>query len=178
MECSFYESAFKTAVCVTVSLESYLAGVKNGKYEALVKRLRSYKAAGDTERADNAKKKLPLLVAGGVMEGGRKLEHMVRYSRCTTIDLDDVPGDPLDFLRRAETLDYVKAGHISPSGMGNKLFVLVDSSLPDHVTAFGYVSRMIERDLPGVKVDTSARMPTAAALSATTRMPSTRRLRR
>ena len=44
VECSFYESAFKTAVCVTVSLESYLAGVKNGKYEALVKRLRSYKA--------------------------------------------------------------------------------------------------------------------------------------
>ena len=155
VECSFYESAFKTAVCVTVSLESYLAGVKNGKYEALVKRLRSYKAAGDTERADNAKKKLPLLVAGGVMEGGRKLEHMVRYSQCITIDLDDVPGDPLDFLRRAETLDYVKAGHISPSGTGNKLFVLVDSSLPDHVTAFGYVSRMIERDLPGVKVDTS-----------------------
>ena len=157
VECSFYESAFKTAVCVTVSLESYLAGVKNGKYEALVKRLRSYKATGDTERADNAKKKLPLLVAGGVMEGGRKLEHMVRYSQCTTIDLDDVPGDPLDFLRRAETLDYVKAGHISPSGTGNKLFVLVDSSLPDHVTAFGYVSRMIERDLPGVKVDTSGK---------------------
>ena len=157
VECSFFESAFKTAVCATIFLDDYLAGVKNGKHTAAVERLRGYLAAHDAEHAESTKKRLPLLVAGGVMEGGRKLEHMVRYSQCVPIDLDDVPGSALDFLHQAEALDYVKAGHVSPSGTGDKLFVLVDSSLADHQSAFGYVSRMIEHDLPGVKVDISGK---------------------
>ena len=85
--------------------------------------------------------------------GGRKLEHMVRYSGCICFDLDDVLLPPEQILSQAAQLGYVKAGHISPSHTGNKLFVLVDSDQEHHLQAFEQVRAMIEKDLPGVTVD-------------------------
>lgn len=93
------------------------------------------------------------------MEGGRKLEHMVRYSACTVVDIDDSPIPVPELLLRAAELPYVKAGHVSPSGSGVKLFVLVDSGLKDHYPAFEVVRRRVETDLPGVKVDISGKDP-------------------
>ena len=89
--------------------------------------------------------------------GGRKLEHMVRYSGCIFIDLDDVLLPPEQILSQAVQLGYVKAGHISPSHTGNKLFVLVDSDQEHHLQAFEQVRAMIENDLPGVTVDISGK---------------------
>ncbi|NBI98568.1 BT4734/BF3469 family protein, partial [Parabacteroides goldsteinii] len=89
------------------------------------------------------KKILPLLVPGGAMAGGRKLEHMVRYSGCICFDLDDVLLPPEQILSQAAQLGYVKAGHISPSHTGNKLFVLVDSDQEHHLQAFEQVRAMI-----------------------------------
>lgn len=89
--------------------------------------------------------------------GGRKLEHMVRYSGCICIDLDDVLLPPEQILSQAAQLGYVKAGHISPSHTGNKLFVLVDSDQEHHLQAFEQVRAMIENDLPGVTVDISGK---------------------
>lgn len=105
------------------------------------------------------KKKLPLYVAGGVMEGGRKLEHMARYSACIVIDIDDSPIPVLELLRRAAEFPYVKAGHVSPSGTGVKLFIMVDSDLKNHNLAFEIVKHRVEVDLPGVKVDVSGKDP-------------------
>ena len=89
--------------------------------------------------------------------GGRKLEHMVRYSGCICFDLDDVLLPPEQILSQAAQLGYVKAGHISPSHTGNKLFVLVDSDQEHHLQAFEQVRAMIENDLPGVTVDISGK---------------------
>ena len=64
-----------------------------------------------------------------------------------------------DILRRAEGLPYVKAGHISASGKGDKLFVLVDSDLDLHLPAFEAVCRKLENDLPGIMVDYCGKDP-------------------
>ena len=89
--------------------------------------------------------------------GSRKLEHMVRYSGCICIDLDDVLLPPEQILSQAVQLGYVKAGHISPSHTENKLFVLVDSDQEHHLQAFEQVRAMIENDLSGVTVDISGK---------------------
>ena len=89
--------------------------------------------------------------------GSRKLEHMVRYSGCICFDLDDVLLPPEQILSQAAQLGYVKAGHISPSHTGNKLFVLVDSDQEHHLQAFEQVRAMIENDLSGVTVDISGK---------------------
>lgn len=159
VECTFFHSAFDTRSHQAISLDQYIDQVKSGKYLSPISLLRAAYAAGDKKSGDGRKKNLPLVVAGGVMEGGRKQEFMVSYSQCITVDIDKVAGSATDILRRAGELPYVKAGHISASGTGVKLFVLVDSGLPQHLQAFETVRHRIETDLPGVEVDISGKDP-------------------
>ena len=157
VECTFYATAFNVSDLALSTLDRYIGIVQSDSVKEKVLLLRAYLAAGETDKFEAGKKQLPLCVAGGAMEGGRKLEHLIRYSQCCIADLDDVPGNVEEVVRKAETLPYVKAGHISPSGTGIKLFVLVDSPLPRHREAFECISRRIEQDLPGVTVDPSGK---------------------
>lgn len=159
VECTLFKTAFDTLSYTPVTLGSYFNDVVNGKYKKQVESVRALVASGHQEEANACKKNLPLLVAGRRMDGGRKREHLVEYSGCVTGDLDHVPGSPSELLARAGELPYVKAGHISPSGTGLKLFVLVDSDMERHAQAFAVVSRLLEADLPGVKVDPSGKDP-------------------
>ncbi len=157
VECTLYFSAFDTQTLMLTTLERYIADVRSGKHKKAVEKVQAYLAASENEKAEAGKKILPLLVPGGAMAGGRKLEHMVRYSGCICFDLDDVLLPPEQILSQAAQLGYVKAGHISPSHTGNKLFVLVDSDQEHHLQAFEQVRAMIEKDLPGVTVDISGK---------------------
>ena len=157
VECTLYFSAFDTQTLMLTTLERYIADVRSGKHKKAVEKVQAYLAASENEKAEAGKKRLPLLVPGGAMAGGRKLEHMVRYSGCICIDLDDVLLPPEQILGQAVQLGYVKAGHISPSHTENKLFVLVDSDQEHHLQAFEQVRAMIEKDLPGVTVDISGK---------------------
>ncbi|WP_455641092.1 DUF3987 domain-containing protein [Parabacteroides sp.] len=157
VECTLYATAFNVSDLALSTLDRYIGIVQSDSVKEKVLLLRAYLAAGEPDKFEAGKKQLPLCVAGGAMEGGRKLEHLIRYSQCCIADLDDVPGNVEEVVRKAETLPYVKAGHISPSGTGIKLFILVDSPLPRHREAFECVSRRIEQDLPGVTVDPSGK---------------------
>ena len=127
-------------------LESVHRRGEECKHARQIAYLRGLIKVGKKDEADACKKRLPLYVAGGVMEGGRKLEHMVRYSACMVIDIDDSPIPVFELLRRAAALPYVKAGHVSPSGTGVKLFILVDSGLKDR----GESGHPRERPEPGL----------------------------
>ena len=159
VEGTCFDSAFQTGSASLMTLNQYIGKVKSGEYARPIAYLRGLIKAGKKDEADAYKKKLPLYVAGGVMEGGRKLEHMVRYSACMVIDIDDSPIPVLELLRRAAELPYVKAGHVSPSGTGVKLFIMVVSDLKNHNLALGVVKHRVEVDLPGVKVDVSGEDP-------------------
>lgn len=159
VEGTYFDSAFQTGSASLMTLNQYIGKVKSGEYARPIAYLRGLIKAGKKDEADAYKKKLPLYVAGGVMEGGRKLEHMARYSACIVIDIDDSPIPVLELLRRAAEFPYVKAGHVSPSGTGVKLFIMVDSDLKNHNLAFEIVKHRVEVDLPGVKVDISGKDP-------------------
>ena len=159
VEGTYFDSAFQTGSASLMTLNQYIGKVKSGEYARPIAYLRGLIKAGKKDEADAYKKKLPLYVAGGVMEGGRKLEHMARYSACIVIDIDDSPIPVLELLRRAAEFPYVKAGHVSPSGTGVKLFIMVDSDLKNHNLAFEIVKHHVEVDLPGVKVDISGKDP-------------------
>lgn len=159
VEGTYFDSAFQTGSASLMTLNQYIGKVKSGEYARPIAYLRGLIKAGKKDEADAYKKKLPLYVAGGVMEGGRKLEHMARYSACIVIDIDDSPIPVLELLLRAAEFPYVKAGHVSPSGTGVKLFIMVDSDLKNHNLAFEIVKHHVEVDLPGVKVDISGKDP-------------------
>lgn len=159
IEGSLFRSAWDTETIVPLSLELYISRVKSEEHVGVIKRLRQLYAAGRKAKADACKKQLPLFVAGAVMKGGRRLEHLVAYTGCITIDLDQTAKPPTEVLRLAALLTYVKAGHTSPTGTGCKLFVLVDSPLERHAEAFELVRRRVEADLDGMEVDLSGKDP-------------------
>ncbi|WP_456088762.1 DUF3987 domain-containing protein [Parabacteroides sp.] len=159
VEGTYFDSAFQTGSACSLSLKRYIDKVKSNDFASQIAYLRGLRTVGKTDEADAYKKNLPLYVAGGVMEGGRKLEHMVRYSGCVVVDIDDSPMPVSELLLRAAALPYVKAGHGSPTYTGGKLFVLVDSDLGHHKLAFEIVRRHIEADIPGVVVDITGKDP-------------------
>lgn len=159
VECSFYPDAFQTDSPLLTTLRQYIGYVKSGKYQDSISLFRAYVASGEKDKAVQCKKHLPLLVPCCIMKGGRKKEHIASYTACMVADLDHVPGSPEEILRQAEALPYVKAGHVSPSGTGDKLFIMVDSDFAHHPEAFELVRRRVEADLPGVTVDISGKDP-------------------
>lgn len=159
VEGTYFDSAFQTGSARLMTLDQYIGKVKSEEYARPVAYLRGLVKAGKKAEADACKKRLPLYVAGGVMEGGRRLEHMVRYSSCVVIDIDHSPIPVSELLVRAAALPYMKAGYGSPSGTGGKFFVLVDSGLQHHKPAFEVVRRRVEADLSGVEVDISGKDP-------------------
>lgn len=159
VECSFYPDAFQTDSPLLTTLRQYIGYVKSGKYQDSISLFRAYVASGEKDKAVQCKKHLPLLVPCCIMKGGRKKEHIASYTACMVADLDHVPGSPEEVLRQAEALPYVKAGHVSPSGTGDKLFIMVDSDFAHHPEAFELVRRRVEADLPGVTVDISGKDP-------------------
>lgn len=159
IEGTLFSSAFNTRDYVHVTLKGYFNLVESTKYQQLIGNVRALYAAHKTAEADTLKKQLALFVCGGVMEGGRRLEHLKKYSQIICADLDDVPGSPASILQQAFGLDYVLGGHISPSGSGVKLFIPVDSDLPHHALAFETVRRRLETDLPGITLDPSGKDP-------------------
>lgn len=159
VECTLFPTAFDTTKSILLTLSDYIEGVKSNKYEPRIANLRILIDSGEAEKYAQAKKQLPLLVAGGAMEGGRKIQFMVRYSQCISVDVDHVAGSADQMLVRAAALPYMKAGYVSPSGHGLKLFVLVDTDQAHHYEAFEHVRALTEKDLPGLTVDISGKDP-------------------
>ena len=157
IEGTYFDSVFHTENMRQMTLGQYIDKVRSHEFASQITRLRELMKAGKKQEAVEYKKKLPLFVVGGVMKGGRRLEHLLHYSQCLCIDIDNSPVSPEEIRRIAEKLSYVKAGHVSPSGTGYKLFVTVDSSLAQHAQAFETVRCRLEKEIPGIQVDISGK---------------------
>ena len=71
VECTFFASAFNVNDLQITTLDQYIDQIRSKKYASAITRLRAEYLAGHAEEGDKRKKKLPLLVAGGIMKGGR-----------------------------------------------------------------------------------------------------------
>ena len=69
VEGTYFDSAFQTGSASLMTLNQYIGKVKSGEYARPIAYLRGLIKAGKKDEADAYKKKLPLYVAGGVMEG-------------------------------------------------------------------------------------------------------------
>ena len=69
VECTFFASAFNVNDLQITTLDQYIDQIRSKKYASAITRLRAEYLAGHAEEGDKRKKKLPLLVAGGIMKG-------------------------------------------------------------------------------------------------------------
>ena len=80
---------------------------------------RSAYAVGDAKSADSYKEMLPCFVPACVFEGGRRQEHIVRYTGLTYADFDHIPDDILaEVMEKLRTDEHTCMSHLTARGHG------------------------------------------------------------
>lgn len=131
--------------------------IRDGKYRDKVADLRSLITASQKEEYDIEKKKMLAFTPSGTFEGGRKLEYFLQYSSLLILDIDKLPPDELDIVKRkAIDNSLTFACFVSPSELGIKILIKVDSKPIYHKQAFDQVKEYYEKVL-SVPVDKSGK---------------------
>ncbi len=135
------------------TLISILTDIKEGKYRADTIRIRSLLQQGDTEKADQLKRKLPAFTPSATFKGGRKPEVLENYSGIIHLDFDKLTPDQLSsaFYAVCES-PFTYACFLSPGGKGLKVFIKVDSGKDSHNQVYKNIQTYYE-SLLGINCD-------------------------
>ena len=151
-EMSLFTSCKSKSPTKSITLQSYLAGVRSGKWDRRVEAVR--KANLDAKaNADRLKIKLPFIKPSGVFSGLKQTD-FIKHSGVLVIDLDDVD----DLVGVREILpqhNSVIAFHLSPRGTGLKVFVAISATnSSEHKACWSLVHESLGAFLPSsVKID-------------------------
>lgn len=127
------------------SLIAIMNDIRNGKYKSDIERVRSCIASGDTEKADQLKKKLPAFTPSGTFVGGRKLELLKQYNGFVHLDFDKLKPEQLkDAFQLISQIPFTFACFRSPSGNGLKVFIEVNTTAEKHDIAYRQVQTYYE----------------------------------
>jgi hypothetical protein len=110
-----------------------LEGIKSTEYEEKIKSIRYAYHQGEESLGDSLKKELPAFTPSATFKSGRKMELLENYNGLAHLDLDDIPQKEVNEIRSLiDACEYTFASFISPSGMGIKVFVRINSKLEQH----------------------------------------------
>ena len=110
-----------------------LEGIKSTEYEEKIKSIRYAYHQGEESLGDSLKKELPAFTPSATFRSGRKMEFLASYNGIAHLDLDDIPQTEVNEIRTIiDACGYTFASFISPSGMGIKIFVRINSKLEQH----------------------------------------------
>jgi len=130
------------------SLILILNDIKVGKYRADIEPIRSCIASGETEKADQLKKKLPAFTPSGTYEGGRKAHLLKQYSGFVHLDFDKLtPEQLIDAFLKIKQIPYTFGCFRSPSDKGLKVFIEVNTTAVHHDIAYHQVQEYYEKAL-------------------------------
>lgn len=155
MDVSYFASVKSAGI--TLSLNSVLEMIKDGKFNKAIENLRRAKDERDDEGAVKIKNKLPAFTPSGEFNKTHRKEDLIRYNQLIILDVDKVGSDSVKGMKKKATgINTTLAAFLSPSGYGMKILVRIDSSVESHEQAFNQVAAHYERIL-GVQVDKSGK---------------------
>ena len=130
-----------------------LEGIKSTQYEAKVKSIRYAYHQGEESLGDSLKKELPAFTPSATFKNGRKMEFLENYNGLAHLDLDDIPQEEVNEIRSlVDACEYTFASFISPSGMGIKVFVRINSKLEQHAQMIIQLMQFY-KELTGYELD-------------------------
>lgn len=107
--------------------------IKSNEFEEKVKSIRYAYHQGNESLGDSLKKELPAFTPSATFTNGRTLDTLSNYNQLAHIDLDDIPvTEVCNLLSVVNGSEYTFASFISPSGMGIKIFVKINSKQEYH----------------------------------------------
>lgn len=118
------------------------------EFSATIEQIRTHASSGKSSEANNLKCKLPGVTVSGTFKGRRKTSRLDRYSGLICLDIDKLyPQELVKIKEKAEQIHYTTMAFISPSGMGLKVIVKVDSEREQHKEAYKQVQDYYEEQL-------------------------------
>lgn len=107
--------------------------IKSNDFEEKIKSIRYAYHQGNESLGDSLKRELPAFTPSATFINGRTLDALTSYNQLAHVDLDDIPVTELNnLLDVVNNSDFTFASFISPSGMGIKIFVRINSNQEDH----------------------------------------------
>ena len=109
-----------------ISLGRVIENIRNGVHAQSVCKVRMLAAQGRTEEANNVKRQLPFYTVTATYREKRLAYSMTGYNHVILLDIDDLPEDRLDYLRKGINGDpNTLASFLTPKGHGFKIFVFL-----------------------------------------------------
>ena len=116
----------------TTTLEEFLLGVKNGKWQSEIETLRTeYATNGKSDRYTLLKNKLQNISISGTFEGKRANANAVDHTGVIQVDIDGV-DDVQGAFKKLCSSPYIAFAFISPSGAGVKAGLRIEQDFSIH----------------------------------------------
>ena len=154
---SLYKTVMDTTAMEQNPVLQVLFKINNGTYKHLVDPATKAFQEGNTELYAELKKKIPSFIISGTYEGGRKAENLKDYSGYLILDIDKLPKDEIkNYKQKIAEVPFTFACFISPSGVGLKIIIKVNSNPTNHLQAFNQLKAIYEK-ATGVEIDKSGK---------------------
>lgn len=127
----------KSSKATTIPLFQEFGNIKRGKYKDVIMKCRDAVAKNDKTLYTSLKSQLPAVTFCGIFNSGRKANDINSYNGLMIIDIDNVNESLLSHIKLDMQRDrYVMALWLSPSGLGLKGIVKIDSDVTRHKYVF------------------------------------------
>ncbi|RTY89647.1 BT4734/BF3469 family protein [Flavobacterium sp. GT3R68] len=127
----------KSTNCRSMLLFEEFGNIKRGKYRDLIVTCRNAVSNGDKNLYAKLKSNLPAVTFCGEFLEGHKVADMVTYNNLMVIDIDNLDINKLQDINQDLRKDkYITALWLSPSGLGLKGIIKIDSDVNKHKAVF------------------------------------------
>lgn len=152
-----YFASIRSKKTGNITLEEFIAGVRNGRWQLPTENYRLIKARRHEKEATRLKSLLPAITVACICNGGHQSENITALTGLIPIDLDHTDQRTEEVFNMVCRLPYVVAAMISVSGMGVKAMLRVQvERQEDYPFLFDEAARRIAHET-GHAVDPSGR---------------------
>lgn len=139
------------------TLNNSLLKIKNGVFKKEVEELRTILYEGNPVQYSERKKDLPAFTPQASFDEKRDAKHVIKYNKLVILDIDKLSSTEVETIKqKAESIPYTYTCFVSPSGLGLKIIVPLDSGEEKHKQAFKQVAKHY-RDSLNVEIDPSGK---------------------
>ena len=143
---------FKQNLGVKNLLEIF-TDIKSDKYKNDIESIRYALHKNTNAKASQIKNKLTSFTTSGTFGKSRTKNNIISYSQILCLDFDNIPVTEINNLSSVvNQCRYTFASFISPSGMGLKVFIKINSNAEQHTTVYNQVTNLYNH-LSGYKID-------------------------
>ncbi|MCX2432167.1 BT4734/BF3469 family protein [Pedobacter sp. GR22-10] len=162
LDTSFQQNAW-SGITNHIPIGKCLKMIKNGSYQPIISKLRSYLEAGDKESYDLEKRMLPAVTFSADFKSKRTRTSISSYNEILVLDIDKLASEQMIILKNQFANDpYIFACWESPSKVGLKglIHFEFDNEFPvedfnfRHTYGFRKVYQYIQAKY-GIEIDTS-----------------------